>query len=158
MVLEKLAIDLKENKISLADAIVKALPNLKETESDSTVTWLANELQGYRDPLDFYYQKNHNLPAYRVVDGSLKLMNSDGSLVNLDHSLANRSKYFLSAPISWLEESALLPGHLSVTEMPELSHDISSGRGVVIEYSARQLRSILEEVKKKLLALLVARH
>ncbi len=155
MSLNELLTDLKENRISIADAIVKALPKLKEKETDTTMAWLANELQGYRNPLDFYYEPNHHLPTYRVVNGALKVMNKDGSLGQLDHALANRSKFFLSAPIAWLEESAAQPGQLSITEMSELSHDIHAGQGVVVQYSRAQLQSILQEVKKKLEALLV---
>jgi len=152
--LEKVKIDLQHNKISLSDAIVKALPFLKEKESDLTMTWLSSELQGYSNPLNFYYQSDHNLPAYRVVNGLLKMMTKDGKLVHLDHALANRTRYFVSAPIAWLEESASLPGQVSVTEMPELTKDMNSGQGVVIEYSRRQLQSILQEVKVRFLALL----
>ncbi len=154
MALEKLRQDIEQNKISLSDAIVKALSELKEKENDKTMAWLANELQGYSNPLNFYYQPKHDFPEYRVVNGFLKLMTKEGTLVNLEHSLANRSDYFLSVPISWLEEAATLPGETRFTEMPEFSHDISSGQGVVVQYSGSQLQTVLQEVKNRLLALL----
>lgn len=154
MVLEKLLSDLEHNRISLADAIVKALPALKEDHNDATMSWLSNELQGYSNPLEFYYQANHSFPAYRTVNGSLKLMNKEGNLVNLEHPLADRAKYFLSAPVSWLEESYSLPGDFCFTEMPELSHDKNSGEVIVIKYRHKELQNILAEIKKRLINLL----
>ena len=154
MVKEKLRLDLENNKISIADAIVKALPLLKDKQNDVTMGWLSNELQGYSNPLNFYYQENHGFPAYRVVDGSLKLMNKEGNLVNLEHPLNNRTKYFLSAPVSWLEESFSMSGDWCYTEMPELSHDKNSGEVAVLAYTHRQLQGILAEVRKRLIALL----
>lgn len=154
MKLQELRTNLEANKISLSDAIVKALPELKDREPDTTMVWLSNELQGYSNSLDFYYQANHCVPEYRIVDGSLKLMNKEGNLVNVEHPLADRSKYFLSAPVSWLEESATLPGELSVTEMPELSPDKNGGQVIVLEYSHTQLQNTLTEIKNKLLDLL----
>ena len=155
MAKEKLQSDLEHNRISLADAIVKALPILKEKHNDATMSWLSSELQGYSNPLNFYYQENHSFPPYRVVTGSLKLMNKEGNLVNLVHPLSDRSKYFLSAPVSWLEESNALPGaDMCYTEMTELSHDKSSGEVIVLAYTHRQLQETLAEIKKRLIALL----
>jgi hypothetical protein len=152
-VLEKLRSDLEHNRISLADAIVKALPALKDKQNDATMSWLSSELQGYSNPLNFYYKNNQSFPPYRVVEGSLKLM-KEGNLVNFEHPLADRSKYFLSAPVAWLEESYLLPGDLCLTEMSELSHDKTSTDVIVIAYTHKQLQGTLTEIKKRLIALL----
>lgn len=154
MKLKELRTNLEANKITLSDAIVKALPVLKDREPDTTMVWLSNELQGYSNSLDFYYQANYCAPEYRIVDGSLKLMNKEGNLVNVEHPLADRSKYFLSVPVSWLEESATLPGELSVTEMPELSPDKNGEQVIVLEYSHKQLQNILTAIRNKLLELL----
>lgn len=155
LVINKLRSDLEHNKISLADAIVKALPILKDKHNDATMSWLSNELQGYSNPLNFYYQADHSFPPYRIVSGSLKLMTKEGNLVNVEHPLSDRSKYFLSAPVSWLEESNSLPGEdMCYTEMSELSHDKSSGEVVVLAYTHRQLQATLAEIKKRLIALL----
>ncbi len=120
MVLEKLKSDLEQNKISLADAIVRALPALKDKHNDATMGWLSNELQGYSNPLTFYYEDSQSFPRYRVVYGALKVLNKEGNLVNLQHPLADRPKYFLSAPVSWLEESFAVPGDVCFTEMTRI--------------------------------------
>lgn len=156
MPLEKLRTNLQNNKISLADAIVEALPVLRETEEDTTLAWLVNELQGYSNAMDFYSQPNHDLPDYRIVSGSLKLLGKNGDLQNLQHSLANRDKYFISVPISWLEEFSTLPGNLSITEMPELTKTSNSGH-IVLQLPREQMLKILNEVKTRLLSLLSVR-
>ncbi len=156
MPLDKLLVKLQQNKISLADAIVEALPELRKIESDATLAWLGNELQGYRDALTFYYQSNHGLPEYRVVSGSLKLFSDDGKVGNLNHELASRDKYFLSAPIAWLEEFAGLPGDVSMTDMLELTDQLKSGQ-VVLQLPKTELMRILKEVKDRLLKL-VTQH
>jgi hypothetical protein len=155
LVLEKLVSDLEHNKISISDAIVKALPMLKEKQyTDDTMSWLSNELQGYSKPLDFYYQSNHSFPEYRVVPGILKVMTKEGRLIPLDHPLTDRSKYFLSTPVSWLEDSNDMPGEFCLTEMPELAHDKTLGEVIVIQYDRKELQKTLAEIKKMLLALL----
>lgn len=144
---------MQQNKISLADAIVEALPEVRKTESDATLAWMGNELQGYRDALTFYYEANHGLPEYRIVNGSLKLLADDGKLTDLKHELASRDKYFLSAPIDWLEEFAGLPGELSMTDMLELTNQLKTGQ-VVLQLPKTELTRILKEVKDRLLILL----
>lgn len=152
MSLEKLSQDLENNKISISDTILKALPILKDSQPDNIMAWLSDELQGYRNPLDFYYQNSNLFPPYRVIKGSLKLMNQDGNLVNVDHPLVNTPKHFLSAPVSWLEESYGASGDQCYVEMPGLSHD--KREIIVLECSRYDLQRVLAEIKGRLRFLL----
>lgn len=153
MPVEQLQLKLQQNKISLSDAIVEALSYLRKKESDQTLGWLVNELQGYSNAMDFYSQPNHGLPDYRIVNGSLRLLGKDGDMADLNHELANRKQYFLSAPISWLEEFASLPGDISVVELPDLASAVHAGH-VVLQLPKPQLIRILNEVHARLLLLL----
>jgi hypothetical protein len=149
----KLKQRLQQDKISISDAIVEALAFLRTKESDETLRWLVNELQGYSNVMAFYSQPNHGLPAYRVVNGTLKLLGKNGEMANVDHELANRKEYFLGAPVSWLEEFASVPGLESVAELPELANSLPSGQ-VVLQLPRAQLQRVLGEVKARLLLLL----
>lgn len=153
MPVEQLQLKLQENKISLSDAIVEALSYLRKKESDETLGWLVNELQGYSNSMAFYSQANHGLPEYRIVNGTLKLLGKNGEMASLDHALANRKQYFLGSPVSWLEEFASLPGDLSIAELPELASSFQSGQ-VVLQLPKAQLIRILNEVHGRLLVLL----
>ncbi len=153
MPLQQIQLKLEQNKIALADAIVEVLPLLRNKESDDTLRWLVNELQGYSDTMSFYSNPNHRLPQYRVVNGNLKLLGKNGEMTDLDHALANRSEYFLGAPVSWLEEFASLPGNDCVAELPELAKQLQSGL-VVLQLPKAQLLRILNEVRARFLLLL----
>lgn len=153
MPLQQIQLKLEQNKIALADAIVEVLPLLRNKESDETLRWLVNELQGYSDTISFYSNPNHGLPKYRVVNGTLKLLGRNGEMTDLDHALANRPEYFLGAPVSWLEEFASLPGNDCVAELPELAKSLQSGL-VVIQLPKAQLLRILNEVRARFLLLL----
>jgi beta-glucosidase-like glycosyl hydrolase len=150
--LSQLQAKLQQNKISLSEAILEALPILRKTESDTTLSWLANELQGYHDSMSFYTKPDHSLPAYRVVQGSLKLLGNEGQLLPLDHALANRKQYFIGAPVGWVEDFASLPGNECVAELPDLANIGQAGQ-VVIQLPKGQLQRILNEVKARLLLL-----
>jgi len=144
-------------EVSVGEAVLKALPLLKEKVSEETLRWLVNELQGYENAVAFYQSKKatHNLPEYRVVTGKLKLMDSAGSLNELKHPFAQRGTYFLGAPVSWLEQFAALPGDTALADCPDLTSYLASGDGMVIcEFSKPQLVTIISQVRTKLMALL----
>lgn len=142
-------------QMSFGEALPKALPAMRGKASDDKLLWLASELQGYSNAIEFYQSPAHNLPKYRIVPGGLYLMTSDGNLNELKHPYAKRNDYFLSAPVAWLEESARLQGDLSLVEVPELTAFMSaSGGGVVCQTQKYELRRIIAAFRNHFIALL----
>jgi hypothetical protein len=157
-ILDQLRQQLQRKEISVGDGIVKALPLVKDRVPDDIIMWLVNELQGYSNSIEFY-QKDHiihdELPVYRVVQGSLKILDPDGSLNDLDHPFASRGKYFLSAPVSWLEEFESLPGPHALADCPDLTSYLAKGLGnVVCEFSKPQLAQIIITIRQRVIAVL----
>ena len=146
---------LQLREISIEQAIVKALPILRGNTEDGTLMWLVNELQGYANSLDFYQNEKHKLPDYRVVSGELKLMAADGKISPLNHPLANRGRYFLSAPVSWLEEFLSLPGQTSVVELPDLTTYMGTGLGnIICQCPKSELTRMLVIIRQKVMSVL----
>ena len=140
--------DLKQKiltgQTSLGQAIPIALPDLRGRVPDSKLLWLSQELQGYDGALDFYQIQDHGLPDYRVVNGSLYRVADDGSITPLEHPYAKRQTFFLSAPISWLEQEANESGDESLVELTEFGTFMSgSDRGVVCSCSKEDLKRIV---------------
>lgn len=151
--------DLKQKllagQVTFAEALPKALPLLRGKISDDKLLWLASELQGYSNAIEFYQGTDHTLPKYRIVPGALFLMTPDGNLNELKHPYARRSDYFLSAPVAWLEEFARLQGDISLVEVPELTAFMSSaGGGVVCQTKKSELRRIIANFRNEFIALL----
>ena len=93
--------------------------------------------------------------SYRIVPGSLYLMTAEGELNELKHPYAKRDNYFLSAPVSWLEEFARLQGDISIVEVPELTAFMSGGGGgVVCQTKKSELRRIIANFRNEFIALL----
>jgi hypothetical protein len=154
--LQKLKEQLERKEISVADAIVKVLPELRGKLPDDTLNWLVNEFQGYSNSLDFYQNVKHNLPAYRVVTGSLKLLEPGGKISKLDHPFAHRGQYFLSCPVSWLESFASTPGELTLADLPDLTSYMGQGKGSVLcEFSHSQLTRALNQIRQRVISVLV---
>jgi hypothetical protein len=156
--LDQLRQQLQRKEIGVGDGIVKALPIVKDRVPDDVIMWLVNELQGYSNTLEFY-QKEHivhnDLPAYRIVQGSLKILDASGDLNDLDHPFASRGKYFLSAPVSWLEEFDSLPGPVALADCPDLTAVLAKGLGnVVCEFSKPQLTQIITTIRQRVIAVL----
>ncbi len=146
---------LQRKEITVGDAIVKALPLLRDRVQDDTLTWLACELQGYPNGIEFYQGKATNLPEYRVVTGALKLMDPTGAISDFNHPFASRGKYFLSAPVSWLEEFASLPGTNALADCPDLTSLLMKGQGnVVCEFTKPQLNQVITHIRQRLISLL----
>ena len=142
-------------QVTFGDALPKALPQLRGKISDDKLLWLASELQGYSNAIEFYQNQSHNLPKYRIVPGALFLMTPDGTLNELKHPYAKRTDYFLSAPVAWLEEFARLQGDISLVEVPELTAFMSGGGGgVVCQTKKYELRRIIANFRNEFLALL----
>lgn len=146
---------LQLREISIEQAIVKALPMLRGKVGDETLLWLVSELQGYHAALDFYQNEKHNLPEYRVVTGQLQLMEPTGAISPVNHPLARRRRYFLSAPVSWLEEFLSLPGDVSLVELPDLTAYLGTGKGTVIcQCPKPELMKMLVIIRQKVMAVL----
>lgn len=143
---------LQRGEITISDGIVKCLPDLRGRVPDETLVWLASELQGYSNSLHFYQENNHNLPAYRVVKGTLKIMDASGKLTDIKHPFTSRTQFFLGAPVAWLEEFAKLPGEVALVELPDLTTLLGGGRGnVACEFTKEQLTRMLSIVKSRVL-------
>ncbi len=154
---QELKAKLLAGQISFNQALPQALPQLRGKIADEKLLWLASELQGYANAIEFYQTENHNLPAYRIVPGILRLMTADGNLVELKHPYAKRDHIFLSSPISWIEEFAGSSEHgpQSLVEVPELTAFMSKGGGgVVCETSQAELRRIIATFRNQFIDLL----
>ena len=148
---------LQRKEISVGDAAVKALPLLRGKVSDETLLWLVSEVQGYQNAIEFYQDKGtpSHLPAYRIVSGQLRLLDANGVLTELKHLFASRGKYFLSAPVSWLEQFESLPGEIALADCPDLTSYMGKGIGTVVcEFPKPQLQQCIVHIRQRLLAVL----
>jgi len=158
--LDQIRQQLQRKQISVGDAAVKALPLLRGKVSDETLLWLVSEVQGYQNSIDFYQEKGDtsnllNLPAYRIVTGTLRLLDGNGQLTELKHPFASRGKYFLSAPVSWLEQFESLPGEKALADCPDLTSYMGRGLGTVVcEFPKPQLAQMIVHIRQRLLAIL----
>ncbi len=154
---QELKVKLLAGQITFNQALPQALPQLRGKIADEKLLWLASELQGYASAIEFYQTEDHNLPPYRIVPGTLRLMTGDGNLVELKHPYAKRTKIFLSSPISWIEEFAShnQQGTQSLVEVPELTAFMSQGGGgVVCETTQAELRRIIATFRNQFIDLL----
>jgi hypothetical protein len=143
------------NQLTMGEALASALPFFRGKVSDEKLHWLASELQGYPNPLDFYRGQFNDLPSYRVVSGSLKLMSPKGELSELKHPFASRNKFFLAAPLAWLEEFARLPGDPAMVELAELTAYMGKvGAAVICQCPRHELFAILAKFKEQFVALI----
>jgi hypothetical protein len=158
--LDQLRQQLQRKEISVGDAAVKALPLLRGKVSDDTLLWLVSEVQGYSNAIEFYQNPgsssvNTLLPEYRVVTGSLRLLDGSGMLKELKHPFASRGRYFLSAPVSWLEQFESLPGESALADCPDLTSYMGKGLGTVVcEFPKPQLHQIIIHIRQRLAAVL----
>ena len=157
--LDQIRQQLQRKEISVGDAAVKVLPLLRGKVSDETLLWLVSEVQGYQNSIDFYQDKGGvstaDLPAYRIVSGALRLLDGNGQLNELKHPFASRGKYFLSAPVSWLEQFESLPGESALADCPDLTSYMGRGLGTVVcEFPKPQLRQMIVHIRQRLLAVL----
>ncbi len=142
-------------ELQLGDALAQALPSFRGQVGDSRLLWLSHELQGYPHALDFYQKPSNEFPPYRVVNGKLKVMDRQGNLSAVSHSIGQRTQFFLAAPIAWLEESALLPGNITYVELPELNTYMKMGMGeAVCEVSKEQIQRIIASFRQSFIALI----
>lgn len=140
---------------TFAEALPNALPNLRGKITDEKLLWLSNELQGYQQALEFYQMANHDLPKYRIVPGSLFLMRPDDSMEEINHPYSRRTEFFLSAPISWIEQFSSFPGDISIVELPELSTFMAkAGGGIVCECPKSELKRIIATFRNEFIQLL----
>lgn len=139
----------------LGDALAKALPLFRGRASDERLMWLSNELQGYANALNFYQKPSDDFPPYRVVTGKLRLMDHNGNLSDIRHPMAERSQFFLAAPLAWLEDSAQLPGLTTYVELPELNVYTDTKIGsAVCEVTKEQIVRVLNSFKQSFVVLI----
>ena len=152
---EELKRKLLSGETTFTKALPDALPQLRGKITDDSLLWLSNELQGYQQALEFYQTANHDLPAYRIVPGDIYLMRPDGTIEEINHPYANRGKYFLSAPISWIEEFSGFPDDTSIVELPELSTFMAqAGGGIVCVCPKSELKRIIAHFRNEFIQLL----
>jgi len=155
--LDQLRQQLQRKEISVGDAAVKALPLLRGKVSDDTLLWLVSEVQGYQGAIDFYQEKGsvNSYPEYRIVNGALRLLDSSGMLKEMKHPFASRGRYFLSAPVSWLEQFESLPGDTALADCPDLTSYMGAGIGTVVcEFPKPQLHQMIVHIRQRLCAVL----
>jgi hypothetical protein len=106
--------------------------------------------------LSFYQSQHHGLPNYRAVPGALYIIRPDGSFEPLNHPYASRDRFFLSAPISWLEEFSNLQGEESLVELQEFGAFIAKtgGGGVVCACPKTELKRIIATFRNEFIKLL----
>jgi hypothetical protein len=150
--LQDLKRDVINGKRALSDAITTALPLFRNKIPEQKVAYLVNEYQGYQsDALDFYKRRTKDYPAYRIVDGQMKMMMSaTGELTDIKHPLASQPQLFISAPIAWVEESSHLGIDPTMVEMGELGK-LPNGL-IVCVTSLSSVQRIVEVVKQSLLS------
>jgi len=131
--------------VRLSDALARALPKFRGLVADDVLIWCSSELQGYSNALEFYQRGDHQLPLDRVVEGQLRVVHADGTFGDIEHQLAQRSEYFLSAPLAWLEDFYSLPGEYTVVDLPELTTYIGrqSGGTIICQCSKAELERII---------------
>lgn len=152
---EEMKRKLLAGETTFSEALPSALPNLRGKIPDEKLLWLSNELQGYQQALDFYQMDNHDLPVYRIVPGDLYLMRADGNCEEINHPYARRDKYFLSAPIHWLEEWSTHPDETSIVELPELSTFMAQAGGGIVCFCPRsELKRIIAQFRNDFILLL----
>lgn len=153
--LQDLKTKIQSGQISLNDGIMKAMPSFRGKVSDERLIWLSNELQGYPNALDFYSRPSQDFPPYRVVAGKLKMMDKNGNVSDVtNHPLAQRNELFLAAPVAWLEESMMLPGHITYVELQELNVYLKGQGAAVCELTKDQLTRILNSLRQSVCALI----
>ncbi len=150
--LEALKRDIINGSKPLAEAITLALPEFRDKISEHKIAYLVNEYQGYQtNALDYYKRPSKEYPPYRVVSGQLKLMKiADGELQDVTHPLATREQFFISAPVSWVEESVHLGIDPTMIEMAEMGKTASSIMVCIVPRI--QIQRMLDIVKQSLLA------
>ena len=158
--LQELKRKITTKEISLPDALAKALPLLRGHVTDEKLMWLASELQGYPNGLEFFQKKLDEaalkeFPPYRIVSGKIWLLTPQGTLAELNNPMTTRDRIFLSAPVSWLEEALNDPNDTCIVDMSELTNYFAKGVGnVVCECPKEHLRGILSVFRQRFIHLL----
>ena len=153
--MQELKRKLLTRQISYSEALPLALPDLRGKIADDKLLWLASELQGYQNAMEFYQSRVGDFPKWRIVKGQLRLLNTAGALVSVNHPFANRAEFFLGAPISWLEQFASQPEDPSLVDLPELTSLIGKGTGNVVCVLPRaQLNLVIANSRRDFMSLL----
>lgn len=144
-------------QVRLGEALSRALPNVHGKVADDRILWMVNEMNGYPNALNWYSRPTEDFPPYRVVNGVLKSVDPAGNLGDMNHPLAAKGRYFLAAPISWLEEAADTDSNVALVEMQELSGPYAKatgGGGVVCSCNKDEITRILNSFRQNFVAIL----
>jgi hypothetical protein len=145
--------DLLSKKLTLVEAITHALPELKSKLAEDKLAPLIADYFGQRSiAMDWYLRPSKEHLAHRVVPGAVKMLENDGSLANIRHRFAEHDRYFIAAPIVWLEKSLAEGGDLAFIEMTEMGGSATGKVVCVTEKS--NIERIVDTVKQNLLALI----
>jgi len=158
--LQDLKNKITNKELALPDALAKALPLLRGLVTDDKLMWLASELQGYPNALEFFQNQGNDaalkdFPSYRIVTGKIWLLTPQGTLAELNNPMTSRERVFLSAPVSWLEEALKDPNDTCIVDMAELTNYFAKGVGnVVCECPKEHLRGILSIFRQRFIQVL----
>ncbi len=117
--------------------------------------WLACEIQGYLNTLHYYKNGDPSLPPFRTVAGKIYVVSTDGQFSNLDHPFSERTHFFVSSPLAWIEEAVnLQAGNFAMVELPDLTNMFKLPNSIIAcECSKAELSKILYNVRLKFLDL-----
>jgi hypothetical protein len=150
--LQDLKRDILAGKRTIADAITAALPLFRGKLNEHKVAFLVNEYQGYQNiALDWYKRPSKEFPNYRIIEGQMKMMDTnDGSVSDVTHPMTANKQFFISAPISWVEESLGLGIDPTMVEMSEMGR---MPNGILVCITAKaNVQRIIDIVKQSLLS------
>lgn len=152
---QRLKRELLQGQTTFTRALPEALPALRGKIQDEKLNWLSNELQGYPEALEFYKSTDNELPKYRIVQGALYHLQPDGNFNELNHPYARRNDFFISAPITWVEEAANLPEDDSLVELQEFGSFMAAvGGGVVCSCKKTELKRIIATFRNEFIKIL----
>ena len=86
------------------------------------------------------------------------MMDATGAVTDVSAgagTMAQRTEFFLAAPVAWLEESIQFQGHITYVELPELNVYMKGQAGnAVVEFTKDQLTRILTSLTQSFCALI----
>ncbi len=140
---------------ALSQIISQFLPQLRGKINDANLMWLACELQGFQNTLTYYKNGDPSLPPFRTVAGILRVVNSNAEYAPLNHPFAQRTHFFISSPLSWIEEAIQQQqGDYVLVELPDLTTMFKLPNQIVVcECTKAELSKILYNVRLKFLDL-----
>lgn len=162
--LQKLFEQASDSQHAVAE-ILEALINL-EPENARYSAWWRAELNGYRKAIKYYLEAPEKsfhegyMPdgtsTSRETPGVIKLRKTNGTLTDVNHSFANRQRYFVSVPIGLVEELSKSKDRLVSFELPELTEYLGKEQGgaIIFECDPSELQRIVKAIRLNVTACL----